>query len=41
MTLIEKSLGGVGGSTGLRFEANGLHRTIHLPLVGNGNTHFK
>jgi len=34
-TLIEKSLGGVGGSAQLRFETNGLRCSIRLPLAEN------
>jgi PAS domain S-box-containing protein len=39
-TLIEKSLGGVGGSAELRFNAGGLHCAIQVPLSpkNNGNT---
>jgi len=39
-TLIEKSLGGVGGSAELRFNSGGLHCAIQVPLSpkNNGNT---
>jgi PAS domain S-box-containing protein len=35
--LIEKSLGGVGGSAKLRFETGGLQCAIRLPLAANGS----
>jgi len=36
ITLIEKSLGGVGGSARLHFESDGLRCSIRLPLAENG-----
>jgi two-component sensor histidine kinase len=38
--LIEKSLGGVGGSVELRFDVGGLQCAIHVPLspMNSGNT---
>jgi len=36
ITLIEKSLGGVGGSAQIRFESRGLTCRIRLPLAENG-----